>query len=251
MDPVCFTVGGRPIYWYGVWMALAFAAAVTHWNVLARRQGRPPGFGSELAFWIMLTGILGARVLYVISEWPQYAGQPLEMLRVDRGGLIFYGGFLGAILAVAWRARRNREPFWSLADFSISAVPLGHLFGRIGCFMNGCCYGSVCSLPWATWAEDARRHPVQLYEAAANLAIYLVLLRRMLRPGPGEPGRVTGLYLLLYPAARFIFEFLRGDERLAWGPLTAAQWLSLGLMLLGAALWRGLPQRLCRPAPAP
>ncbi|MBU1909943.1 MAG: prolipoprotein diacylglyceryl transferase [Verrucomicrobia bacterium] len=250
MDPVCFSIGGRPIYWYGVFTALAFLAAVMHWNWLARKQGRPAGFGSELAFWIMLAGIVGARVAYVFSELDEFRGNWLKIVRVDQGGLIFYGGFLGALAAVWIMSRRRREPFWSLADFTISALPLGHAFGRVGCFLNGCCYGRPSELPWACWAHDALRHPTQLYEALANLLIYatlLMFLRR--RTAPARPGRVAALYLMLYPAFRFGVEFLRGDPRMRWAGLSVAQWLSLAMLLVGAALWTGGPRRWNRPRP--
>lgn len=248
MDPVCFTLGGRPIYWYGIFTAFAFLAAVTHWNRLARKQGRPPGFGSELAFWIMLAGLVGARAAYVLSELDEFRGDWLRVVRVDQGGLIFFGGFIGALAAVWVLVRRLHEPFWSLADFTVSALPLGHALGRIGCFLNGCCYGSPTELPWACWAHDALRHPTQLYEALANLLIYAALLALTLRrrAPPPRHGRVAALYLMLYPAFRFGVEFLRGDPRMRWAGLSVAQWLSLAMLLLGAALWRGLPQRLGR-----
>lgn len=250
MDRVCFSIGGRPIYWYGVFMALAFLAAVAHWNLLARRQGRPAGFGSELGFWVLLSGILGARALYVVSEFGQFSLRPLDILRVDQGGLIFYGGLLGALLALVLLARRRGESFWSLADFTVTALPLGHAFGRVGCFLNGCCYGMETRAPWAAWSHHALRHPVQLYEAAANLMVYMALLHFILRGGgsrnDGTPGRAAGLYLMTYPAFRFLLEFLRGDERLLVAGLSAAQWFSLGAVALGLALWKGLPQRLTR-----
>ncbi|MBP7829126.1 MAG: prolipoprotein diacylglyceryl transferase [Kiritimatiellae bacterium] len=250
MDPVCFTIGSRPIYWYGVLTALGFLGAVTHWNWLGRKQQRPPGFGSELAFWIMLAGIVGSRAAYVFSELEEFRGRWLAVVRIDQGGLIFYGGFLGAIAAVWFLARRRGEAFWSLSDFTISALPLGHAFGRIGCFMNGCCYGRPSALPWACPSHDALRHPTQLYEAAANLAIYIALLVLLRREGAeARPGRITGLYLMTYPAVRFAVEFLRGDPRMRWAGLSVAQWLSLAMILLGAALWTGIAQRWSRSPP--
>lgn len=252
MDPVCFTIGSRPIYWYGVFMALAFGAAVTHWNLLARRVGRPPDIGFELSFWIMLAGLVGSRAAYVISEWPDLRDQPLEWLRVDKGGLIFYGGFVGALLAVWALASKRREPFWELADFVITPIPLGQALGRIGCLLNGCCYGVPSTVPWAVWMQGAHRHPTPLYESVASLLIYAILLGYTLqsqRSGRRQPGRTVGLYCLLYPFARFCIEFVRGDERMRWGSLSVAQWLSLGLLVLGAALWLGLLQSTARRSP--
>ncbi|MFH0878094.1 MAG: prolipoprotein diacylglyceryl transferase family protein, partial [Lentisphaerota bacterium] len=113
MNPVCFTMGDRPIYWYGVMTACGFLATVIHWNLLGRRDHRPPGYGSDLGFWLMLTGILGARVAYVAANFGEYAANPLEILRIDKGGLVYYGGFLLASLCLYVMARLRREPLWS------------------------------------------------------------------------------------------------------------------------------------------
>jgi phosphatidylglycerol---prolipoprotein diacylglyceryl transferase len=241
MDPVCFHIGQRPIYWYGVLVACAFLAAVAHWNALARREKRPAGFGSELGFWVMLCGIVGARIAYVAANWALFRAEPLEILRIDRGGLVYYGGFLGAAAGLAVLARVRREPVLRLADFAVTGLPLGHALGRIGCFLNSCCYGSPTALPWCVHAHDACRHPTQLYEAALNFALYGLLLRFFLRRT--TDGRTLALYLLLYPPARFLVEFLRGDERLRWLGVDVAQLLSLFLLVAGAALWAATRRR--------
>ena len=244
MNPVCFRILDRPIYWYGVMVAAAFLAAVIHWNALARRTRRPPGFGSELGFWIMLCGIVGARIAFIISELPSFVADPGEMLRVDRGGLIFYGGSLGAALGMVVLARVRKEPILSLADFTVTGLPLGHALGRIGCFINGCCYGSPTGLGFgATYPKNAEAwnlygdvplHPVQLYEAVFNLLLYGFLLWAY--PRRKRNGEVLALYLMTYPIARFLLEFVRGDPRLHWLGLTVAQEISLGLFVVGLAL---------------
>ena len=99
MHPVFIEIFGRPIYWYGVLTAVGFLAAVVHWTRLGRREGRPPGLGSELGIWVMVGGILGGRILYVLTNLSEYAN-PLEMLRIDKGGLVWYGGFIGGVLAI-------------------------------------------------------------------------------------------------------------------------------------------------------
>ncbi len=241
MDPVCFHIGSRPVYWYGVLVASGFLAAVINWNRLGRREKRPEGFGSELGFWIMLSGILGARVAYVLANLDVYLAEPLEIVRLDKGGLIFYGGFLGAVLAVVLLARSRKEPVLGLADFTVTGLPLGHAIGRVGCFINGCCYGSPSSLPWAVCLNDVPRHPVQLYEAAFNLFVYGLLLHTY-RQGRAK-GSTLAAYLLTYPVGRFLFEFIRGDDRLRCLGLDAAQELSIVLFLLGAALWFALRRK--------
>jgi len=235
MNPVCFHIGNHPIYWYGVMVAIAFLAAVAHWNLLAAKGGRPQGYGSELGFWIMLSGIIGARIAYVIANFQAFAAHPIDIIRIDQGGLIFYGGFIGAVGAVAVFARFRKDPLLWVGDLSVSALPLGHGIGRIGCFMNGCCYGTETCMPWGVYLEEATRHPTQLYEAGFNFLLYAVLLLVYRRKR--QDGIVLATYLMLYPAGRFALEFLRGDERqhLAW--LSIAQVVSILLFVCGLGLW--------------
>lgn len=252
-DPVAFEVFGRPIYWYGVLVALGFLAAVLHWNAQARREGLPEGIGSDLGFIVMVGGILGARIAYLLANFAYYRAHPLEMIRIDQGGLIFYGGFLLAALGVVVMARVRRLPLWRLGDFAVTALPLGHAFGRVGCFLNGCCYGAPTDVPWSVHQAEALRHPVQLYETGFNLLLYAALNALLRRHGP--PGLVVAAYLLGYGTWRFLIEFLRGDDRLAAAAgLDAAQLLSAALvaagLLLGAAL-RVAARRRGPDAPAP
>lgn len=270
MHAICFTLGPLTIRWYGVMMALGFMAALASWTWLGRRRGLDSAACSDLLVWVMVAGIVGARALYVLQEWPHYAAHPLAILRVDQGGLVFYGGFLGAVAALVLYARRRGMPVLALFDFATTALPLGHVFGRIGCFMNGCCHGShyngwlAVRFPPGSQAQQwhlherlaggmdvtdpAYRalyagpsdpiHPVQLYEAFFNLALYgaLVLVYRR------EPraGTVTNLYLLVYPIGRFLLEFLRGDDRPRFGPVSISQSLSLVVFVAGLLMfaWR-------------
>lgn len=234
MHPICFHIGARPIYWYGVMMAAAFLAAIAHWTWLARRTGRPPAYSYDLATWLMLAGIVGARINYVIANVDDFRSAPWTILRIDQGGLIYYGGFVGAALAAIIFARIRREKLSSLADFAITAIPLGHVFGRIGCFLNGCCYGIPGAAPWCLPLDGTPRHPVQIYEAGWNFIVYLILTRLFLRRH--VDGIVFAAYLVLYPVGRFLLEFWRGDPRLILGGLTIAQCFSLTLIAVGIAL---------------
>jgi phosphatidylglycerol:prolipoprotein diacylglycerol transferase len=250
IDPVCLTLFGHPVYWYGALLAAGFGAGLIHLAWLGRREGRDPAFASDLAFWLIIGGILGARAAYVLGNWSEFADQPGQILRVDKGGLVFYGGFFGAGLAAWLFARARREPLLRLLDYTLTALPLGHALGRIGCFVNGCCQGSVhagwlsCTYPrasavWWSQVDDGLLSgkaaaalpvwPVQLFEAAGNLALYLLLFAAYRRKHSG--GAIVALYFLLYATLRFSLEFLRGDlsGRVVWHGLTSAQWVSLGL----------------------
>lgn len=240
MHPVFIEIFGRPIYWYGVLTAAGFLAAVVHWSMLARRHGRDPAIGSELGIWIMVGGILGARVAFVLANLPAYLEAPMDIIRIDKGGLIYYGGFIGASLAVILMAHLRKERLWDFADFVVTAVPLGHAVGRVGCFLNGCCYGTACDLPWAVSFDSVARHPTQLYETAFNLLLYGLLL--WIYPRRKRAGAVFALYMQAYGLGRFIIEFVRGDDRMQWFGLSVAQQVSIGVFLAGCALWWLLPR---------
>ena len=256
MYPVCLQLGPLTVHWYGVMMALGFLAAFVSLHVLGRRDGRSFETLSDLTFWIMVGGIIGARVAYVTSEWGHFAMHPAEIIRVDRGGLIYYGGFLAAGVVLLVFARMHRERFWSLVDFVLASVPLAHAFGRVGCFLNGCCYGKATAgamgvqypLDSPAWCDELNAglvsryhakslavHPVQLYEAGFDLALY-ALLFTVYRSRDRRVGMTSGLYFILYPVGRFTLEFLRGDDRLRWFGLSVAQWISIALLTLGCWL---------------
>lgn len=236
MNPICFSIGSHPIYWYGVMMALAFLAGMLHWQWLARRSGHDPALASDLAFWLMVGGILGGRIAYVIANFSYFLAAPQEIIRVDQGGLIFYGGFFGGLLAFFILCRWRHLNAADLADFTVTALPLGHALGRIGCFLNSCCGGAETTPSLLT--GGLAHYPVQLYEAILNLGVYVLLTWYFLRKRGSSHGSVVALYLMTYPVGRFLLEFIRGDERLRiYGGLDAAQIISLTLLLIGIALW--------------
>ena len=255
MHPLFIKLGRLPIYWYGVMMALGFLTGLVNWVRLGQREARDASYCSDLLFWVIISGIVGARLAYVIANLRSFALAPLSIFRVDQGGLIYYGGFVAAGAALFIFARRRGERLIALLDFVVTSLPLGHAFGRIGCLMNGCCYGKIYkgwpsitfpsgSLAW--WHHvDARLldpsalrslpvHPVQLYEAAFNLVLFVVL-GWVYRRCKGE-GRVVGTYLVMYPAGRFLFEHLRVAAHGRIGGLSDAQYISMLLCVFGVVL---------------
>lgn len=238
MDPsaIAFEIFGRPIYWYGVLFAGGWLAAVFHWSRLIKSKPWPKSLPSDLSVWMMLGGVLGARLAYIFANWSHFMDNPAELVRIDQGGLIFYGGLFGCVLAVILFAKKQRLAIWPLGDFIITAAPLGHAFGRLGCHINGCCYGKESEAFWAVPMQGLLRHPTQLLEVGGNLAIYIALL--FIYPKLSHrPGRTVASYLILYPPLRFALEFLRGDERLTTGAITNAQVISLLLFASGIALF--------------
>ena len=236
MHPDLITIGGFTIHTYGVAMAGALLAAVCVWHILARREGKLPGYASDLGVWLMISGLLGARAAYVIANWETFFAHDLaSIIRLDQGGLIYYGGLIGSLIGVSVFNHLKGDPWFRSADLVITPIPLAHALGRIGCFFNGCCYGvehtGLCSYE----LNGVFRHPVQLYEASLNIVLFAALFA--LHKRKRFHGQIFATYLLVYPVVRFIAERFRGDERLAAGPFTTAQMISVLLFMGGIVLW--------------
>ncbi len=258
MHSICFHIGPLTIRWYGVMMALGFLSALANWNILNRRENKNSSFCPDLLFWIMISGILGARIAYIISDLPYFLKNPSEIIRIDQGGLIYYGGMIASCLTLVIFSRVKHEKTADVFDLVTTAVPLAHAFGRLGCFFNGCCHGKIYSGPLAVtfpsesppwWSHvyagrisqyDTRSlgvHPLQIYEALFNLALYALLI--VVYKRRKNSGIVAATYLLVYPVGRYFLEFLRGDERMMIYGLTTAQALSACLFAAGIFLaWR-------------
>lgn len=245
MHPIAFEFGSLTIHWYGVMVALAFLAGL--WTATRRcsRDGLRPEAIADLGPWLIVAGLLGGRALYVISYWNEsFAGRPWwEVFMVWRGGLVFYGGLIGAVLAAIVYVNWKKLPPMKVGDAMAPSIALGHVFGRIGCFMNGCCFGSSCTLPWAVHFPEEHDtggqgvHPTQLYEAGLNLLLYLVL-EKLYRKKRFD-GQIFGLYLVAYAVLRVLVELFRGDygsHKL--GIVTPGQVVSAVILTAGVAiLW--------------
>lgn len=258
MNNIALEIGPFTLHWYGILVAVGFILGL--W--LASRRGIQAGLDPEKVLdagpYLILGAVIGARTLFVISYWEEsFAGKPWqEIFMVHRGGLVFYGGLIGASIAFAAYALKRRLPTWTLADSLAPSVALGHAFGRMGCLMNGCCYGKPSDLPWAIRFPETHAthpqllHPTQIYETLLNLALYaaLVMLFRKRR----FDGQVFAAYLMSYAVLRAFTGLFRGDytqEHYLWG-LTPGQYTSIGIFLAGgllAYMRRGIPA----PKPGP
>ncbi len=230
MHPILFQLGPIALYSYGLMVAIGYLVAVALAAQRARRVGIDPTRIQTLSWVVLLMGLIGARAAYVFLYWDLFRFHPVEVIRLDHGGLVFYGGLLGGIGGGLWYVRRSGLPLWPTVDLMIPPLVLGHALGRIGCFLNGCCYGKPTALPWGVpFLDGVVRHPTQWYESAA-LILLLGWLKIVERRNP-KPGTVALTYGLLYGSWRFFVEFLRGDNpTVAWG-LTVFQWVSVGLIV--------------------
>ncbi len=229
MHPILFRLGPFTFYSYGLMLALGFLAAAALAARRASLLGLDPVRIQTLGGVALLAGIAGARAAYVLLNWPMFRSHPVEIFRLDHGGLVFYGGLAAGFVAGAATLRRARLPLWKSADLMIPPLVLAHAIGRIGCFLNGCCYGKPALVSWAVTfpGEGIPRHPTQLYESGALVLLFFFLRRLERRDSP--PGTVALAYGVCYGAWRFLIEFLRGDNPPAALGLTPFQWASISL----------------------
>lgn len=275
MHPILFHIGDFYIGTYGVMIVIGVGAAILLGLHYAKKVGVPPEFIYDLAFVVLLAGFIGGRVLFIVVGFKEFLADPLSMI-LSRTGFVFVGGLLFAMAAAIGYIRYKRMPIWEVADIAGPSLPMAHAFGRIGCFLAGCCYGSVCpadfplgaSFPHlidrhgetvfsfaygdqlqrglidASAAASLPVYPTQLFESAANFIISLALIYMWRKRK--FPGQIFVLYLMLYGFARFCIEFFRGDaERGIWiYGLSTSQIFCLVAIAGAAVLWTKLKPRM-------
>ncbi len=263
MLPVLFTVGGYAIHTYGVAIGAALYAGIAGAVALGKRAGFPAGRLWDLGIVLLVGGVVGARLEYARTHWTTtYAAHPLRVLDFREGGLVFYGGLVGAIVCMVAYAAGRRMGVLRVLDVYAPFVPLGHALGRLGCFAAGCCYGAPTAVPWAVTFPPGSEappgvplHPTQLYEAVYCGLLGLALLAWW--PRRRGDGEVFAALLILYPAFRAVNEVFRGDAMrgtTVFG-LSNAQATSILLGALGVGLLVFRPRadgrRAAPPRPRP
>jgi phosphatidylglycerol:prolipoprotein diacylglycerol transferase len=252
---IAFEIFGFSVYWYGILAAVGFLMAFGTASRRAPREGIASEQIINLAPWIIGGAILGARLLYVVSYWKQdFAGRPLIEIFNMRTGLVYYGGLVGSCLATVFYCRRHKLPLWKVGDIFAPSIALGHAFGRFGCLMTGCCYGSPTNLPWAIhfprdhWTHGIGVHPTQIYEAALNLILCggLLLLYRRKK----FDGQIFAAYLICYAVLRSFVEIFRGDyeKHYIGGMATPGQTVSILIMIAGVTIWWKLRAKSSSPS---
>jgi phosphatidylglycerol---prolipoprotein diacylglyceryl transferase len=243
MYPKLISFGSFFIPTYGVLVALGFLLALTVTLRLARRSGLPSEKVVNLAVYCAMAGIIGAKLFMFLFDLPTYLQHPGEIFTLEtlQAAGVFHGGLIVALLFAVWYMRKESLPLFATMDCFAPGIALGQAIGRLGCFAAGCCWGKQCDLPWgvrfrsdfaAPVPLDKTLHPVQLYESAVDLLIFVFLYRRF-QTSSAKKGEIIGLYLVLYSIARFIIEFFREHEQSLVGPFSLTQWIALGLLILG------------------
>ncbi len=255
---------------YGLILACAFLLALWVAVRRGRRAGLDPSLVTDLWIASLLAGVLGSKLLLYMLDLRYYLEHPRAILESLRSAGVFYGGLIAAIVVCIVIVRRRGADAWVVGDVLAPAIILGQAVGRLGCFAAGCCYGTSCTLPWAVTYTDPRAqgytgvplhqalHPVQIYLALADVAIFLVLLAADRRRK--FSGQIFLLYLILYAAARATLEIFRGDPRGALWGLSTSQLIGIVVGLTALALYvrrsreSGAASRAARPGtkrPAP
>jgi len=260
-----------PVHTYGILVAAGFLVAMAMAARAAERGGLSRDRVLDLSFGILIAAMIGSRVLFIIVNWGEYSNDLLGIFQFWKGGLVFYGGFIGAVLFSIWYMRRHDMPFLQYADAMGPTVAIGQALGRLGCFSAGCCWGAACdahyplaarfppeSLAYQSQAaahtitsgaaSTVPIHPTQLYEALGCALIFLFLT--YWRSRKRFHGELLALYLMLYAPLRALVETFRGDEergrvfnflggwaRHAWWNLSTSELISIGIFAAGVAIY--------------
>jgi len=225
VHPVLFEIGPINVYSFGLMLALGFSLAVLVSFLNARRHGLDPWLIVDMALYLFIAGLLGSRLLFVALNWEDYAGAPLvKLLATWEGGVSFFGAIAGGFVAVVLFSLRHRLDLWRVADTVSPGLALAAAVGRVGCFLNGCCYGLPTEGFWGTFTRFAPglRHPTQLYESVLYFLVFGFLLWWQ-RRGAKAAGQLFLAFVACYLVARGAVEFFREGQRLyPWLSLTQA-----------------------------
>lgn len=238
MHPILFKIGDFALYSYGFMLFLAFGISM-FW---ALREASLKGYNLEYIYEAliitMILAILGSRLAFVLYHWELYRGGPFwRVFALREGGLIFYGGFFAVLVGVFLYCRYRKIFFFRLLDDASPFIALGYAISRLGCFLNGCCYGKITEVPWGLVypaVDPFKRHPTQLYASASALIIFMLL--RYLQKYKTFHGFVFISFMFFYGIYRFLVEFFRVSEPIL-GFLTQAQTISLALIVIATVLF--------------
>ena len=247
MYPRLFELGPVTVYTYGLLLAAAYLLGLQYARVRAKARGLDQNRVLDLGIYIIISALIGAKLLLLVTDWSSFRADPRELLTLARSGGVFYGGLILAVAVALWYIRHAGLPLWTTCDVFAPGIALGHVVGRFGCLFAGCCYGKPTTKPWGITFTDpfaasnvgtplgVPLHPTQLYEAGAEFLILLVLLW-IERRNKSFAGRTFWLYMLLYAISRFIIEFFRGDDRGTVGMFSTSQFISILLAPLAIVM---------------
>ncbi|RJQ33494.1 MAG: prolipoprotein diacylglyceryl transferase [Actinobacteria bacterium] len=217
MRPILFYIGSIPIRAWGVFVATGFLVGLFFAKLRAKEKGIEAALIYDLAFWLLLSGIVGARLFYVLGHTDYFFQHPTEIIYINQGGMAVFGSItLGFLVAVIF-CIQHKISFFMLGDIVVPGLLIGQAIGRIGCFFNACCYGSIANVPWAVKFPEliGHRHPTQLYEAVLDFIVFGFLW--ILRDRFVKKGTMFLSGIAFYSAIRFLVELMRvSSGRIIW-----------------------------------
>lgn len=248
--PVPFTDAIVPIHTYGVMIAIGFIIAMSVAQRLASREKLPAVRIADLAFYLLIWGLIGARALFVITRWEYFSQNPEAIIRFWEGGLVFFGGLISATLFAIYFIRKHQLSPWKTADVLVPGLVINHSLGRLGCLASGCCYGKPTGTDFGivfhselvdSSLHGVHLHPTQIYESVSLFLLFLGLLWIFRRKQ--FDGQVVLTYFIVYPIIRSIIEVFRGDLIRGFvidGILSTSQFISLLVfgMAMATLIWR-------------
>ncbi len=229
MHPIIAKLGPFTIYSYGLALALAFVTAAALARTEAKRKGLNPDIIFNFLFLVFISGVIGARIFYIIENFGFYAKNPLEAVMLERGGLAWFGGLIAATIVGVAYLRKKRLFVYKTLDLIVPFVALGQAIGRIGCLLNGCCFGRESWFGIYFKTHSAILLPTQAYSSLLLILIFIIL--RFLQERPHKAGEIFFTYLLLYSLKRFFIEFWRADNPHIFLGFSLFHILSLFLLL--------------------
>jgi len=232
MHPEICKIGPLTIYSYGFMLVLAFFVSVALASRQARKSGIDGDFIFNFSFLVFICGILGARAFYVIENSGYYFQNPLEIFMLSRGGMSWFGGLFLGVAAGVFFLKRSKYKAYAVLDLLVPFVVLAQSLGRIGCFLNGCCFGKESLYGVYSPLQGAVLIPTQIYSSLALLIIFVIL--RFFQERKHRAGQIFYMYLFLYSVKRFIIEFFRADNKVFSSGLTLFQLLSLVIFIISS-----------------
>jgi len=244
MHPIIGHIGPLTIYSFGLMLAIAVVVCSFLLSRDAKKFGISQDVIFDFAFWVILAGIVGSRIFFILLNLPDFIANPKQVIMISNGGLAWQGGLILGGLTGLFYIRKKSLSLRLMADLSAPYLALGQAIGRLGCFLNGCCYGREVS--WGIYFPiyDAHLHPTQLYEAGYLLMVFFIL--KNLQRTAIIRGEIFSMYLMFAATGRFINEFFRADHVNTAVGLSVFQIVSIGVFVIGFYMWL----RLRRPAKA-
>ena len=266
LSRVAFSVLGKDVYWYGIFIGLGVILGVVFAMLEAKRTKQDPDLYVDFVIYALIFAIIGARLYYVIFSWDYYSTNPAKIFALREGGLAIYGGIIGAVLTAIVYCKKKKVDFWLLADTACPSIAFGQMMGRWGNFFNREAFGGFTDGPFAMrlrldqvrpgdvsqqvldnlmnfgGVDYIQVHPTFLYESMWNLCLFLLLV--LYRPKKKFSGQIFGLYFLGYALGRVWIEGLRTDQLLIGG-FPVSQLLSMGIIVASVAflIWKGRKEK--------